>query len=473
MVKCEDGWLLYNQIKGSLLLLNDEKAKIYENIMSGIIDDKYHNFIKILEDGGFLKQVGFDEKDYLADVWDKNVNSHLNKSLTIVTTDRCNLGCGYCFEKKTEWRMMKPDVQSKLMSFIKTYLTSTETKSFSVTWFGGEPTLNMSCIENLTEFIEVECKKIGIDWHPYIITNGTTLTPHVVKRLKNCKINKMQITIDGLKDDHDKMRPYLSQMNIKDMNEYQILQREKIDSKFKSNRLLSLHMADSPPENPKSSFDDIMRNIEYCYEAGIDISLRVNVNNINKNRVKDLFDFIQQKGWMNKNADGGVVRVYTHLVFDGCAGNSSSQLTKEEHAEFEIAIDQTVMEKTSESYKKSLRFTGDTCTANKKYQFVINPSGAIIKCWHHATDDSYAIGNITDLSFATSGALNRDRYEFNPLNDQECSNCSVLPICMGGCKANNQFMEKKYEGKHDVGCVSARFTLPQQIKQLYYRMKKR
>lgn len=464
LVKCDDGWLLHSQMKGTLILLDDAKANIYHRIVEGDFSEVTPGFFKILEAGGYLKKVGYDEREKIGEFWEKNVNSPVAKALTIVTTDRCNLGCTYCYEAKSEWRMMSDDVQTQLETFIEAYLTSTPTKSLGITWFGGEPTLNMKCIERISAFVDNICKELDIPWEPFIITNGTTLTGNVINRLMNCKLKGLQITLDGIKEDHDAMRPYLASMKIEDMNKFQIEQRRKSNPNF---GLLPVIGQSPKPEMPRSSFDDIIRNVQNCYDAGLQVSLRVNVDKINKNRVEMLYQMISDRGWMQANEKGGIVRVYTNAIFDGCSGSGCNQMTKEEHAKFELSLNSWSQKRSAEAYRKSLRFTGDTCTANKNFQFVINPSGAIIKCWHHSTDDSHSIGHISDLKFATEGSKGRDKYEFNPMLDKECYECSVLPMCMGGCKANNRFVEEGYNGRHDMGCISARWTLPQEILQLY------
>ncbi len=465
LVSCDDGWLLHSQMKGTLLLLDEQRKADYERIVKGDFKAVPKSFVKRLHAGGFLKPKDLDERNQIAEVWNLTVNAPQAKALTIVTTDRCNLGCTYCFEAKTEWRMMDEKVQQQLEVFIQKYLTSTPTSSLGVTWFGGEPTLNMQCIERLTKFIDALCKQHGIAWHPYIITNGTTLTEKVVDRLVACQLKRLQITVDGIKEDHDVMRPYLADMKIEDMNEHQIHQRRQVDPSFG----LSLTILDQAPAScgPRSSFEDIIRNVGTCYEKGLEVSLRINVDNRNKDRIQDLYEMIAEKGWLKRSAKGGLVSVYTHAVFDGCSSKGCEKMSKKEHAELDLSLNKFFKQKTSDGSRRGLTFTGDTCTANKKFQFVINPGGAILKCWHHATDDSHGIGHISNLDFASKGTDGRDKYDFDPMKDPECYECPVLPICMGGCKANNRFAEEGYAGEHERGCISSKHVLPEEIRHLY------
>ncbi|MEI8270432.1 MAG: hypothetical protein WCG45_03610 [bacterium] len=48
--------------------------------------------------------------------------------------------------------------------------------------------------------------------------------------------------------------------------------------------------------------------------------------------------------------------------------------------------------------------------------------------------------------------------------NEECYGCEVLPICMGGCKANNKVGENK---KYDAGCITTRYSLEKDIIRLY------
>lgn len=463
LVQHEDGWLIHSQMSGALLLLDDENKAYYDCLKEKNTKKVPKDFLELLNEKGFFKKfLGEDERIRMEESWNITTNASEYKSLTIVTTDRCNLGCTYCYEAKTEWRMMDEKVQNQLKDFLDVYLTSSPTKGFGVTWFGGEPTLNMQCIENLTEHIRKVCKENDIPWSPYIITNGTTLTQKVVDRLLACDCRNMQITVDGIKDDHDVKRPYLNQMKIEDMQEHQIAQRRKIEPTFGLLPILQ-------PEKPKpikSSFEDIINNIGTCVKSGIGVSLRVNVDSSNAHNVIKLYELIQEKGWLHKNEQGGIVRVYTHAVFEGC-GKTCGRMTMEDHADLELKLNEWTNQHAPESFRKNVKYTGDTCTANMKHQFVVNPGGALLKCWHHATDDSHGIGFITDLSFATQGSGSRDKYNFSPFKDQECNSCHILPICLGGCKVNNKFDKSGYDIKNYEGCMTARWNLPQEIKQLY------
>ena len=56
-------------------------------------------------------------------------------------------------------------------------------KSFSLTFFGGEPLLNLPVVYYLAERLSKTCEARGVSMVMNIITNGLLLTPEVVDRL--------------------------------------------------------------------------------------------------------------------------------------------------------------------------------------------------------------------------------------------------------------------------------------------------
>jgi uncharacterized protein len=461
---CPDGGhLLFNQMSGMLLKLSDEmlgQYRLAEEGQVGLLDGQ---FLKALREGKYLIPETHDEIEFIRKSWDEKVNSSRRKILTVVTTDRCNLGCVYCFEAKSEWRNMDEKVQEELKVFTRKYLTATKTDSFGVTWFGGESTLNMKGIENLSKFFMSICEELGIPFSCYMITNGTTLNEKVIGRLEACGLRTLQITVDGIKEDHDAKRPYLIDMTPDQMNPAQVEQRKKIDKNFG----LVVLGSEPPRRAARSSFDDIMANVRLLHKKGFEVSLRINVDHENKANVRTFLEQVDADGLLDRSPAGGVIRAYTHPVFDGCSGCPSKGMTKQEHSLFDIEVGRWTRDKTPDAFRKSMRFSGDTCTANMNYQFVINPDGGISKCWHDATDPTKTVGHISDLTLAEKGTNHVDRYSFNPLDDPECSTCEVLPLCMGGCKANNQFQEKGYNGVKEMGCHATRFALREEVGELY------
>lgn len=120
-------------------------------------------------------------------------------NLTINPTLACNFACPYCFEGEHKHIFMSDEVEDAIIEFVK---RKQEAKILDVTWFGGEPLLDFPRIVSLTQKIQT----LGLRYRAGIITNGYLLTENVASQLSRLNICKVQITIDGLYEDHDKRR---------------------------------------------------------------------------------------------------------------------------------------------------------------------------------------------------------------------------------------------------------------------------
>ena len=209
-----------------------------------------------------------------------------------------------------------------------------------------------------------------------------------------------------------------------------------------------------------------MTGMRLAREHGFAVKVRANVDHTNRESVRALFHTLKAEGLFETHPSGGRVLAYSAAIFTGCGGCTTGQMTKAEHADFEMQLRADGVLGDNDKFR-ALRFTGATCAANVDYEFVINQRGVLTKCWQHGTDAKHAIGTVDDLAIAVGGSRAVDGLAFSPLDDPECRECTVLPLCLGGCKANNEFAEKGYAGTKDIGCHAARFTLPQHVLRAY------
>ncbi|MCR5722271.1 MAG: SPASM domain-containing protein [Lachnospiraceae bacterium] len=79
------------------------------------------------------------------------------------------------------------------------------------------------------------------------------------------------------------------------------------------------------------------------------------------------------------------------------------------------------------------------CHSNKEYSFVIDPNGLLYRCWDVIGIEEYAIG---DLSYEGQITVEGLKWLCDSLDDK-CKECSLLPLCMGGCP-----FEKRIKGEN-------------------------
>jgi uncharacterized protein len=124
--------------------------------------------------------------------------------LEVIHTEGCNLACSYCFEKNMLGvRRMSPEVARAAVDLLFEY--ALEEAHVTVTHFGGEPTLNFTGIQLVTEYSEERAQSSGKSVSFDMTTNGLLLDERMRRYLAEHRI-RVLLSIDGLRQSHDAFR---------------------------------------------------------------------------------------------------------------------------------------------------------------------------------------------------------------------------------------------------------------------------
>src|SRR5262245_35468588 len=122
--------------------------------------------------------------------------------VTVLTTLQCNFACDYCFQgdhgdynKNAE--KMSLEESARLASWTEKRLDALTTTRMTLTFFGGEPLLNLPVVYDQAERMYAACQKRGVTLALGIITNGLLLTEEVVDRLIPYGLGYVKVTLDG------------------------------------------------------------------------------------------------------------------------------------------------------------------------------------------------------------------------------------------------------------------------------------
>ncbi|MCL2137414.1 MAG: SPASM domain-containing protein [Coriobacteriia bacterium] len=352
------------------------------------------DLLENMEYGGFIVGDEFDEKQSLKLRSWSNKFSPENYGLTIAPTLACNFACLYCYESAKKGIMSK-EVQQSIVEMVEDAANSK--KDIQITWYGGEPLLAINVIREMSaQFIAI-CAEHQVNYFAYMVTNGYLLTPEVIEQLKECAIQNLQITIDGPKEVHD------------------------------SRRMLS---------NQKGTFDVIISNILQLVEAGIHPDIRINVDKTNKDSLPQIIGYLKDLKLEQCRITFGHVNAYT----EACANIEGSCLNVKEYAEETIEYQHLLHEAgfLASEYPMYPGIKGNYCCADSVYSYVVDPEGYLYKCWNDIGNVEKSIGLITedealtDLQYKTLA----DYLLWSPFEHEKCIECSILPICMGGCPFN-------------------------------------
>ncbi|MCK4259828.1 MAG: SPASM domain-containing protein [Halanaerobiales bacterium] len=422
--------ILSNLLSGAIISINKESYYLIQNNREDEISSSLLNKLKI---GRFLIPDNFDELNFIQTKFFYNKFRTDLLSLTILPTLDCNFDCSYCYENNTI-SYMSEEIANKLVNFTARNLAGK--KDFSVAWYGGEPLLAASKIWDLSKVFIAMSKKIGVRYDASMITNGALLTPENVHKLIEHKIQTIQVTIDGPRDIHNKMRPFSSRFS-------------KIPD----------------------SYDLILDNVAYACEK-IAVNIRINLGQDNYEQLEKLLNSSK----FNKLKDRVNIYISPLLPFGtGSKVNDHNFHTKcFDHPSF-ANIEANLSDKIKKAgFEAGYDFDGSKCSCCRAVclnHWVVDPEGNLLKCWDSLGDSTGIVGHISEPPKEEPMFQNHNLFQwisYSPLNNIDCKQCKFLPLCMGGCP--HRVIKDKVDNKFK--CSFIKFNYKQMLKSLYLESQK-
>lgn len=171
-------------------------------------------FVDGLRKGGFVLEDAADEVKIVKFAYNSNKYDRMGLGFTVAPTLRCNFACTYCYEQAEENQdrrdgqnaAMTEAVQQELLKLVEQ--AAKTVKGVYITWYGGEPLLTKDIVFGLSEKIIAIAEENKIGYSAGMVTNGYLLAedPDMVRKLKDSRINFVQITFDGPPDTHNRRR---------------------------------------------------------------------------------------------------------------------------------------------------------------------------------------------------------------------------------------------------------------------------
>lgn len=342
---------------------------------------------KTLTENGILVTDETDELTILKYFHYKAKFSKEHLILTIAPTMQCNFACPYCYETAHDGSMSQ-QVQDAIIEYVIAKIQD-GVKDIDLTWYGGEPLLYPEVIDKVSSRISEIAQQEGIKVHYTMVTNGSLLTIDIVNMLVRNKINSIQITIDGMADNHNVRRPF---------------------------------------RGGQGSFDRIIADLSLFVNSGIRVNIRMNVDNQNKNDYSSLCQLIAK---LRPQVD---IAVYPALVEHLNANDNRSDiyLTGEEYADFmsECYGDKR-LDADSMAVAQNRRYF---CTAELENCYVIDEKGNFYKCWDEIGRPEMICFNVLNQSEVNYSSIVRYVADDPFSEGSKCISCCFLPLCFGGCR---------------------------------------
>lgn len=404
--------LVLNTFTGKLYKVHSKNAKVVSSILQHKRIDENEIPLHSLIAEKLLVPDNADEYAYYRSSCSGTIHQP-DLGLTVLPTHQCNCRCVYCYENFNS-DIMSRLVQSNLVEFVKNEIS--RCTSLSIAWFGGEPLLAMSVIEDLSNHFIDLCRIRKKQYGASITTNGTLLTLETFRILQKCRVYTYQITIDGTKEVHDAQRPLTTGKSSYDLiidNLLKIKQTIRVNS-FKV--FLRINLTKSSLD----SIDEYIKTIEGLFGDDPRFIIHFNVaGNWGGSRIGEFLDELLTQS-------------------DNVSDKIKCSLDKLSY----ILPTQNI----DKSYWGSFHFSPG-CDVGFSRHFTIDTDGKVFKCAQTIRDHIPAIGN-----FGVS-PLEWDEYEYSKWMHlagddsvpEECQKCHLLPT---GCYQDHNCIVARYKSKY-------------------------
>ncbi len=395
---------------GRLLLFSLKKAsiirvpeKLFYELQHGTLPpDKQEQLFQL----GMAAEDPEAEKHEMLGFFDRLNSRDPELHIMAVLNLDCNFACIYCYEGSTKSgsRYMSPQTADRLMDFIRANFTE-EKNSLRIDFYGGEPLLSMDLIRRISQAATELTRSRGASCRLNLITNGSLLNRRTAEELANLGVERARITIDGPAETHNSSRPF---------------------------------------KTGAGSFDAITKNVRQSCDL-LKIGIGGNFEKHNYKEFASLLDYLSDIGLTPEKIGPVTFNPVMKApkgdpalpeYFGGCASLNETWLR-----EAEIFLREEILKRGYAAQK----VRPVTCMVDVEDSWVIHYDGTIYKCPAFIGKTEFAAGDLE-----TGVRDYAEVYKTKHWNNEQCAECSYLPLCFGGCR----YMSYVREGR--VGALDCR-----------------
>lgn len=309
--------------------------------------------------GGFLIAEDFDE---LEDIRRRffEVRKQSPIIFTIMVTADCNLNCYYCYEKRSEELLSNNDIPT-IVGLARRQLSKNNKNSLHVDWYGGEPLLNVAFIEECSRALQDLCQETGSSYRASIISNGTCWPEDVEGFISRHKIHQVQITFDGLMNNHNKRRAYSPKY-----------------MEYNSN----------PFEKALLLVDKLL---DYVH-----VDVRLNIDPENASDAVPFAEFVKSRGWFAKKYKPVIFPARLSAITEKAEYMKKIEITPEcfyeIHSEIMKAVHGNAAVKSCGMLSDGLKMKNSVCAALAYDSLVIGADKQIYRCGLQVCEKQNAVG---------------------------------------------------------------------------------
>ena len=133
------------------------------------------------------------------------------RALSLAVAQKCNLGCSYCYARGGDFGGVPKAMDGATAKHAIDLLLSEAVagERVNLAFLGGEPLANRSVVHEATRYAAARARERGIVLTFSITTNGTLVSARDIDLFAGHRF-AVTVSLDGDKNDHDRLRPYKS-----------------------------------------------------------------------------------------------------------------------------------------------------------------------------------------------------------------------------------------------------------------------
>lgn len=376
--------ICFNSKLDSFCVLSNNDARLLKNNVEQLAINSPKVYNALIEKG-FIIENNREELEELKEEYRTAVKQKDTFRLTILPSLDCNLRCWYCFEKHVHGSHLSEEVSDNILRFVKRQFEENDRlKSLEVELFGGEPLLYLEKeLYPLLTKIKEYVSSIGKHVFFFFVTNGVCIDERTLPLLNDLNAS-FQISIDGFKDRHDKVKFI--------------------------------------PDTGEGTYDSIIKTIHNIADTieNTYINLRINYDSETLAHMPELIEELN-------NVDRNKIGIHLERVWQtGDQANKDNNQLKE-------MINLWLSKGFKVSYMNLSR-RKYSCKASTNNQAVLSCDGAVYKCSGRDFTEEHRDGYLnSDGAICWKENKLADRMEIVTYDNAMCRSCRLLPLCWGPC----------------------------------------
>ena len=324
-------------------------------------------------------------------------------------TEKCNLNCTYCYEKKRNKDISFEDIKNLI-----DYEISKKQKYSIIIFYGGEPLIQKNMIKSTIDYIN--SKKCKTDFYYGITTNGTLLDDDFIKYMKQNKFVNIAYSIDGMKPTHD-----LNRLTIDGKGTFDIVEKNAKNLLKAFNSVVAMSVI------TRDNLINLSKNVEYLIEMGFKY-------------INLLFDYSQD--WQDEDLDE-IRKQYNEI-----AQIYADKILQESDVEIPLIDDKIKI------YIKDTDCNEDCGLGMKTIN--VGTDGNFYPCMQFVNNKDFIIGNCKD-GVDINARLNLIK---NSRKENEiCKNCAIRRRCKHTCACRNYVLTDNVNELSPIICETEKIII--------------